>query len=555
MKIKKGKLKTLGVSRKYFFLIILVAIAVVYFQSIHFGYTHLDDQNLLLENITNISAIGESFRNTLFSSGNFADIYYRPAFNFLLVLIASIGGTDSLVLFHIVQILIHYLACIFLFLAMKQFNLPDKLSLFSALLLAVHPMFSMAVAWIPGMNDSMTGLLLLSGIFFTIRYFQEEKMTDLVLSLILFSVLVFTKELVISLIPAVILWYFLFKKDARRKSKAIVTILVPMVSIIVLYYFVRSGVVAQSDATAPENIISSIISNLPLLVLLPGKLIYPFDITVLPMIKDTSLIPGIIFWSITIYFIYKNQMRNNKIFIFGLCWYLLFLLPGLAVNPDGFNQDHRLYAAFPGLVLIMSQMKYISGKSIGSLKVEYVLSAIVVIFCIYTLKYIHVFSGRLSFWTEAVTSSPDSHLANSGMGNYYVSVGDLTTAEQYFLQAYNISSNEKFINNNLGYIYIERGDFAKAESFINREIEINPSNSKAYLNLALINLKRENYPEAEKLLLKTLEMNPFDSQAMRYMSAMYFRLGDKERSREYALKLIKLGEQLPEDMKRDLGIQ
>lgn len=550
------KNKTYNFAR-FYWLVILIPVVFVYGRTIYFGYTHLDDEVFLLDNKQNVIGlenIPAAFSQTLFVAGNFDDVYYRPIFNSVLILIATISGVDSLWLFHLTKLLFHFLACIFLYKLLLSFNISESVSLFLTLLFAVHPVFSMAVAWVPGMNDSLTGVLLFSCMYYISGYFKSGEKRDLYLSIVIFTFLIFTKELAVSVLPVVLIYYFLFGKQSSNRKKLIL-IFTSLAAVSLVFFFIRSSVVTSSDILKITNLTDALVSNIPFLIQLPGKLIYPFAVTVLPMVKDTSVIPGLIFFGLMIYFIHRNKERNNSLIIFGLCWYLLFMLPGLIVNPEGFNQDHRLYAAFPGLALLMSQMNFLKPAKMNLPLVRLVCIGVIILFGVYTFKYISVFADRMNFWTEAVNSSPNSVLANSGMGSYYISVNDLTNAEKYLVRANEISPNEKFINNNLGYVYIERGELERAEIFVNKEIEFNPTNSKAYLNLALINLKRENYPKAEELLLQTLKMNPFDTQALRYMSAMYFRLGDKQKSREYALKLLELGESLPPDMKRDLEIQ
>lgn len=541
---------------RYYWLIILIPVLIVYGRSLWFGYTYLDDEIFLLDNKQNVIGlenIPQTFSQTLFTSGNFDDVYYRPVFNSVLIILASISGVDSLWLFHLTKLIFHFLTCIFLYKLMLRFNLPSIVSLFLTLIFAIHPVFSMAVAWVPGLNDSMTGFLLFACIYYAIGYLKTNDVKELLKTILTFTLLIFTKELAVSVIPVILIYSFLIEKS-NSKRKDILTISGVFILVSIIFFTIRSSVVASTDILKLETLIASLISNIPFLIQLPGKLIYPFAVTVLPMVKDTSVIPGLIFLSLMIFFIHKNKERNNSLIIFGLCWYVLSMLPGLIVNPEGFNQDHRLYSAFPGLALMMSQMSFLNPALMNLSKVKLIYIGIIIFFGVYTFNYISVFSGRLQFWTEAVNSSPNSVLANSGMGSCYISINDLTNAEKFLLQANEINPNEKFINNNLGYVYIERGELDRAEIFVNREIELNPSNSKAYLNLALINLKRENFPKAEELLLQTLNMNPFDTQALRYMSAMYFRLGDKQKSREYAQRLLELGESLPPDMKRDLGI-
>ena len=150
---------------------------LLYFKAIFFGYTYLDDNNLILENIYflhDISNIIAAFGQDVFRLISTADIYYRPLMTVSLILDAQIGGAAPFI-YHFTNLLIHLLGSCLVFLLLNKIGCKRELSFVFSLIFAIHPALSQAVAWIPGRNDSLMAVFALLSFIFFIDYAERKK--------------------------------------------------------------------------------------------------------------------------------------------------------------------------------------------------------------------------------------------------------------------------------------------------------------------------------------------------------------------------------------------
>jgi hypothetical protein len=165
-----------GFIRKYvlggwypFFWLVIVSY-LLYFKTLAFRLTYFDD-NLLIQNnywfLKDSANIIRAFRESVFMSSD--DTFYRPFLTLSLMLDAHLGGF-SLAIFHLTNICLHAISAILVFVLFEELSFGRKLSFLAAMVFAVHPALSQAVAWIPGRNDSLLALFVLAAFICFLRF-------------------------------------------------------------------------------------------------------------------------------------------------------------------------------------------------------------------------------------------------------------------------------------------------------------------------------------------------------------------------------------------------
>lgn len=136
-KQQKGD-KFLAVFEKYGVIVACVLAAIVYFQTLSYDLTNLDDIIIRTEYefFSDLSRIGEVFTGGYLGTG-----YYRPIVTSSLMIDAAIGG-ESVIAYHFSNTLFHVLAVLGLFLLLKEMNLGTGRAFTGAVLYAVHPLFT-----------------------------------------------------------------------------------------------------------------------------------------------------------------------------------------------------------------------------------------------------------------------------------------------------------------------------------------------------------------------------------------------------------------------------
>ncbi|MFN9955588.1 MAG: tetratricopeptide repeat protein, partial [bacterium] len=131
---------------------LLAVTFIVYAKSLSFFITQLDDYILIFEK-EQFNKITNIFK--AFTVGTFGekDIYYRP-FLQISFMIEQLVSKDSVAIYHFNNILLHLIAVYLVFRLFIVMGKATNTAWALASLFALHPALTMAVAWIPGRNDS-----------------------------------------------------------------------------------------------------------------------------------------------------------------------------------------------------------------------------------------------------------------------------------------------------------------------------------------------------------------------------------------------------------------
>jgi hypothetical protein len=242
-----------------------------------------------------------------------------------------------------------------------------------------------------------------------------------------------------------------------------------------------------------------------------GKIFFPFNLSVLPIIQDTTFIYGIITIILLILFIYFTKNKRWNFILFGFMWFLGFLLPAfIRPYPDIIADflEHRLYVPIIGIFIVLLETDWV--KKIDFKKRSHLLmvGSLILVFCVITLVHSRNFVDKLAFWENAVQTSPHHPLAHRNLGAMEYLNGDLVNAEKESKIALELNPNEQMAHNNLGLIYANENKFAEAEIEYKKELENNPYYDNAYYNLGLLYWQEKRPDEAITNWKKTLEINP-----------------------------------------------
>ena len=137
------------------YVLLSIVVFILYFGSINFGYTDLDDTIFIKEQAPyneELSNVGHSFFRGVFSEDR--DTYYRPMLLNSFVINHQFSETN-IKGYHGMNLLLHLIAVLLLFAVFIRLKLNDTIAFILTLIFAVHPVLSQAVAWIPGRNDTL----------------------------------------------------------------------------------------------------------------------------------------------------------------------------------------------------------------------------------------------------------------------------------------------------------------------------------------------------------------------------------------------------------------
>lgn len=475
------------------YLLIFLGAIIIYGVTVFFNYTYLDDQSLILENqavLSSFTNVGQLFSEDVFFSDN--NFYYRPLLNFSFMIEAQFAGPWPW-LYHLSNIIFHALATCLLFTILLLLGASLLKSRFLSLLFLIHPALISTVAWIPGRNDSLLAVFVLTSFLFFIRLLKDKKIRFFSLSLVFYLLALFTKETAIFL-PLLLLFYYLFLSKEKFKKQEGLLFTLAIMTLTFLWFLFRSLAIDTGIGSFGE-IMNSILHYSPLFIVSLGKFFLPFNLAPISLLFEANIIFGLVSM-LFLSLLALNKNIEKRYLAFGLLWFILFLLPAL-LNPDPIMSyqlmmlEHRLYLPFIGLIFILISFKI--KLDFKYIKISKALAAVILLlFITITFSKLPYYRDSLSFWHYALKTTQNSPLAHRNLGAMYHLRGDLNKAEKYYQKSLEINPQEPMANYNLGLIYEDRQELDKAEKFYIKELELNPGYLNAIIALEdLHNLKKK----------------------------------------------------------------
>jgi len=499
------------------YLCIGLFVFLLYAKCLWFDFTYLDDNALILNNHGILSNPANFFR--LFKLGHFisyTDAYYRPLVDASYML-DTILGRGRYFMYHLTNIIIHIFATALLYIFLIRLKVQRRFAFYFSLAFAVHPALTQAVCWVPGRNDSMLGVFVLLSFIFFMNFSESRKLKDYLIHLFFFGLALLTKETALVL-P---LLYFFFTPFPQRK---IFLLSFGYGAVILVWFLLRQAALPGQSGIMSFVVLKCFFKNLPALIQYIGKALLPFNLSVLPIIQDTSFIWGIMAITlICVGLVISKAIASRRVLFGGFCFFL-FLAPAFFIPyPSNVTHfyEHRLYLPLVGLIIILCEI----AQRLKVKKEAFVVfsSLIIVIFSFAAFNRQDVFKDRMSFWQSAVKTSPHSPLVHRNLGAMYYLDGRLNEAELEYKEALRINPYEPMANNNLGLIFMQKGQLDKAEQAFLRELSFNPDYDDANYNLGLLYHKLGRKEEASRLWEKAVKINPNHKQAVECLGKVRLR--------------------------------
>jgi len=519
---------------------------VLYFKSLFFGFTYFDDNVLVLDNfffLKDLSNFFRSFTMEVFHVLHSSAAYYRPILTISYMFDAQFGSGPFV--FHLSSVVVHIAVCCLLFIFLKRLKISASTSFVLTMLYMVHPVLTQAVSWIPGRNDSLLGLFILPAFIFLIDFFEKHELKYYLLHMACFFLAIFTKESAVFIpVLAVFLILTLYRKG--KVFEKLVTYGMGWFFILLLWFFLRSIALSGNPMQYDfSNVYSSITNNLPAILLYLGKVLFPFNLNVLPTLQDSTLVYGIIALVLILIAIFSSKTKKYTLILLGTFWFLAFLVPAF-IRPDSSYVadflEHRIYVPLMGLLIVFSEISFVKNLDLNKKLTKTVLLAIFVLLVVINFIHNNNFKDKIAFWENAVKYSPSHPLSHKNLGAMYYLDGNLGAAKIEFEKSVAINPTEAMIHNNLGLIYYREGNYEKAEEEYFRELELYPNYDNAYMNLGLLYYQEGDKDKAAEMWFKTIQVNPDHKDALKSLTIYYSQdKKDQAKANYYYQEAVKRG--------------
>jgi tetratricopeptide (TPR) repeat protein len=541
----KEKVEELFLTGKRPYLWIGVVGLLIYFRSLFFDFTYLDDNVLILDNLFYLKNLGNIFKIftiEVFHVLHASAAYYRPLLTLSFMIDAQFSGANPFV-YHLTNVLLHLASGMLLFKLLTKIKVRDELALFTALFFTVLPVLSQAVSWVPGRNDSLLAFFVIPTFINLINYLETEKFKYFVYYLVFFAASLFTKESAL-LIPLFTVMYIVLFERKRMLTRQNIYLIPAIILVLLPWYLLRRVALVNPVEYGMESVVKTIISAWAAVPLYVGKIFVPYNLSVLPTVQDSKIYLGSFVVIVLTALVLMSKQKRWSYILFGTFWFFGFLLPSFVRPSTEYVPDfieHRLYVPIIGLFFIILEIDFVKNLNLFNKKVAKVAGVLLVLFAAITFFHTGVFANKMNFWLNAAKYSPRHPLAHKNLGAMYYLDGDIVKSEVHFKQSLVLNPTEPMIHNNLGLIYLSKNDFQNAEKEFAQELELYPYYDNAHYNWGLSYFKRGEKAKAEDMWLKTLQINPDHVGAYQNLAVLYYEQGKADLSQKYYTEAVKRG--------------
>lgn len=492
--------------------------------------------------------------------------YYRPVQMITYMIDFSLWGFNPFG-YHLTNVVLHILVALSVFSLFNIITGDKRTAFFGALLYAVHPAHTAAVAYIAGRADSLAVLFsLLSLILFHYHFKAYSRRASVFLyglSLLAFLAALLSKETAV-IFPAVVLLYRLFFINGEVSPKAdeappkagkvrkfiSFNYLSPFLIILGVYAVLRAGALnfQQGAIIARAPLYSRLLTSLNAFKTYLGIIFMPVR---LHMERDipyagTVFEKGLLMSFVVVVFVIWAALRARKISkeaFFGFLYFILSLVPVMNIYPLTNNiAEHWLYAPMIGLSLFLT---CIAVKFWDEKKKSRPFIALLALFYLIFLSYgtfDRNFDWRdeYTIYTDTVKYNPTSIKILNNLGNLYNSRGDFAKAAIFHKKALKVNPREYKTLLNLGIDYEAMGMLDEAFAQYRLSACSNPNYGKAFFHMGNIYVQKGELDGAVFSYRKAISLDDFFIAAHTNLGNTYYRKGEYEKAKEEYEKTLEI---------------
>lgn len=535
---------------KIIFTTLILLPLAIYWQTSNFSFVW-DDQPLYI-NAKHFPAEGRTNNLDKFWSPNGKDMYAPVTYTFW-AFAASLGDStsDKSVInpkpFHVLNILVHIINCLLVFIILFKLLKNHWFAWFGALLFAIHPVQAEAVAWVSelrGLLSAMFGFIAIAR-FISFRQGpipvptqsakkdsknkpDKKKATtsqkvkpvnpffaySIIIIALVLSMLSKPSGIVFPLI-IIVLDAFQFR---TKGNKLLLFGLALLILIVPFAWLTKSGEsVFAVNLEVP--VLQRFIIYADSIIFYLYKALLPFSSSACygrtpQYVLGSSfawisplLLAGIL---VALYFL----NRKFKGFVVPFLIFILAILPVSGLL--SFNFQYWSSVADRYMYVSLFAFAWIFAESLRYFKKEkqyWLFSiAVILIFSYFTLMQLPAWKSEISLWSNAIENSPESsgHPYNA-RGNIYLEAKQYLEALDDLNKAAELTPGESSVFYNRGNVYLDLEKYEPAIADFSKAISLRKNNPDYYVNRALCFDAIQKLPEAINDMTTAIKIDPMQS--------------------------------------------
>ncbi len=462
---------------------------------------------------------------------------------------------------HIVSLLLHIGAVIFLFLFLNKTTNNLWPAAFAAALFALHPLRVESVAWIAERKDVLSMFFGMACLFTYTFYTESSKPSRYFLCLILFMLSLMSKPMLVTL-PFVLMlldyWPLQrWQKDLNESQKGffskgrLVWEKVPFIcitiasSILTVWAQNKGGAVASFKSLSfidrADNAIFSYLVYLEK-IFCPFNLsfFYPYQYSLPPW---KILISGIILVLITFAVIY--YLKKLPFLFVGWFWYLGTLIPLIGLVQVGSQAIADRYTYLPSIgiaVMVAWGIQFLIKSAHIRKKILFPTGVIFIItLSLLTWQQCGYWKNSETLFRHALFVSEDNDVAHMNLGLALFAEGKIREAISHYNRAIQIKPNDADFYNNRGVAYANLSQYQLAVEDFNKAIRLSDNIAESYVNRGTIYYNLRQYQRAIEDFNEAIRLRPNCIDAYYKRAFIYLNQGNVKSGCSDAQKACLMG--------------
>ena len=550
---------------------LFIIILIIYSNTFHASW-HFDDEpnitdnpNLHLKEIT-----WENVKRTIFSDRNNPDIPYRPVACLSFALNHYFGGLDVFG-YHLVNISIHLLSSIFLFLFIYHtLNLPSLktkyashsyfIALLATILWTINPVHTQAITYLVQRMASMAGMFCIMSMYFYLKARTTEpggkKLLFLILCFVSFAMALGSKENSAILPLSIFLYEILLLQkitgqNLRKNLRLFFTVMGAILILGFTYIYIQGGNIfsfLNGYENRPFTLVQRLLAEPRIIIFYISLLLYPmpnrlniahsFQISTSLFNPISTVLSIILIAGVIGYAVYSA--KKQPLFSFCILFFFLNHVIESTILPLELIFEHRNY--IPSMLFFLPvAIGFCNLLELYAMKrtMKHIISVFIILLLIglghSTFMRNFTWKNEKTLWIDAVEKAPDQFRPHHNLGRYYQDHGHQEEAISEYKKALSRSvlhrKNETALTYyNLGNIYGDLRDYEKARYFYERAKDIDPDYLPVYVNIAAVLDREGKYALAHDYLVKVIRFRPDSIEANYNLGFHYLREGQPEKA-------------------------
>ncbi len=494
---------------------------------------------------------------------------YRPVRNLSYILDFAVWGANPFG-FHLTNVLIHAANTVLVFFLIRRFTIGSIVPALTALIFAVHPIQTDAVAYISGRRDVLFTLFYLAAFHSYLTYRNSKSRLYFALFLVLWALGLMSKEMAVSLPLVIFVWNFCefwpeeeghwtkrsfgaARKAFNRDRWLYIALTVAAIAFTWYMLFVRyaSGRAGREGLHYwGDSLFATLLTVIKVHAWYLKQLIYPTPIAqyfgafaVSTSIFDLRVLVSLVVVGATVVAGF-GMLKRNRLIAFAILSYFAMLLPVSQIIPHHeLLADHYLYLPIMSFGLFVALLvREFATKAGQARQIAYgAVTVFIIALAVMTVIRNRDWKDELSVWQANYKAVPESPRASYNLGGLNIRRAP-RLAETLLKES--LASDPSFepAYLSLARLYVTEKRTAEAEELIKQGLALTDAETRSYILrnpsllksqfttvLAAAKWEEGDKPETERLLQQAISIYPPNASAHEALANLYH---DQDRVKE-----------------------